>query len=394
MEIKEIQITNFKGISSLELFPKKINIIVGRNNTGKTSILEAIYHTIEANFQEISQEYEPHLSNIINIEAKDSKVLLKMGSENRYLTLIKPEIKEVISEFKKDVIERLQTFTGNKPNKDVWDKALEILDKLLTEERTLSAIQNGAVIADAAGKRKILFSYTTTLFKQIEPFIEYLNKEIFDERTGHAIIRNILRHPLPHRIREDQQRRKKAILIKQLILSDRDILFSGISSDKSKLNEIQKYLQERKILTNLERFDFDTLLFKEDKREYEIPYDFIGDGLKALIGLIAQLSVEHKIILIEEPESRMHPGYMKELVRQIIDISKTHSAQFFITTHSADILDIITTDKLEPPYQEYLDKELNIVKMDILDRVIVSQELDQKQAKMELEELLLDLRGI
>ena len=40
--IKRVTIKNFKGISSLKFTPKKFNVLVGRNNTGKTSILEAI----------------------------------------------------------------------------------------------------------------------------------------------------------------------------------------------------------------------------------------------------------------------------------------------------------------------------------------------------------------
>lgn len=33
--IKHVTIKNFKGISSLEITPKKFNVLVGRNNTGK-----------------------------------------------------------------------------------------------------------------------------------------------------------------------------------------------------------------------------------------------------------------------------------------------------------------------------------------------------------------------
>ncbi len=42
-KIKRIRIENFKRIKRIEFEPKKVNIILGSNNTGKTSILEAIY---------------------------------------------------------------------------------------------------------------------------------------------------------------------------------------------------------------------------------------------------------------------------------------------------------------------------------------------------------------
>ena len=144
----------------------------------------------------------------------------------------------------------------------------------------------------------------------------------------------------------------------------------------------------------MERFDFDMLLFKENGKEYEIPYSFMGDGFKALIGLIARTSLASKIILIEEPETHMHPAYIAEVIRQIIDFSIVNNAQFFITTHSSDVLDIVTSDRLEPAYQDYLTKELNIIRVDRLDDSIVSQELDRKMATAELEDLKLDLRGL
>ncbi len=168
---------------------------------------------------------------------------------------------------------------------------------------------------------------------------------------------------------------------------------SELSNNKSKINDIQKYLQTRRILEHLERFDVDMLLFKECDREYQIPFAFMGDGLKALIGLIAQTVIENKIVLVEEPENRMHPAYIKELVRQILDFSETNNTQFFITTHSSDILETVVEDSLEHTYQEYLSKELRIIHLNTLNGNTVVQELDRKKAQNDLEELLLDLRG-
>ena len=37
MKIKEITINNFKGIDNLNIKPKMINLIVGKNNTGEIS---------------------------------------------------------------------------------------------------------------------------------------------------------------------------------------------------------------------------------------------------------------------------------------------------------------------------------------------------------------------
>jgi len=44
MKFNELKISNFRGIDYAELKEmKRLNIIVGKNNSGKTSILEAIF---------------------------------------------------------------------------------------------------------------------------------------------------------------------------------------------------------------------------------------------------------------------------------------------------------------------------------------------------------------
>mgnify|MGYP001770769101 FL=1 len=41
--IMKLTVSGFKVLDYVEINPRLLNIIVGRNNTGKTSILEALY---------------------------------------------------------------------------------------------------------------------------------------------------------------------------------------------------------------------------------------------------------------------------------------------------------------------------------------------------------------
>ena len=46
MEIKNIKIDNFKNLESIDIITNhKINLIVGKNNSGKTSLIQALYIT-------------------------------------------------------------------------------------------------------------------------------------------------------------------------------------------------------------------------------------------------------------------------------------------------------------------------------------------------------------
>jgi predicted ATPase len=68
-----------------------------------------------------------------------------------------------------------------------------------------------------------------------------------------------------------------------------------------------------------------------------IPLESLGDGVSNILGLLVNLCVaEKKIFLIEEPENDIQPDALKKLLNIIVDKSKNN--QFFITTHSNIVL--------------------------------------------------------
>lgn len=72
-------------------------------------------------------------------------------------------------------------------------------------------------------------------------------------------------------------------------------------------------------------------IFTDDKTV--IPVDSMGEGVVNVLGLIATLLTEdNKLYLIEEPENDIHPAALKKLLQLIIDKSKKN--QFVISTHS------------------------------------------------------------
>lgn len=388
MKINEIDISGFKGIPNIIIHPKQINILVGKNNTGKTSILEAISSTLEANINNLQMKYGEHLSSFINVNRTESKVVVKLENENRYIFLRKPELTEIIPEFKKQLINRLKVLSRTLhhiPGEGEWKKAEDLLDKILTNVSLLHKIKDESIRIESGNNISYIFSYTSLILKEIEPLVKYINEDIFHMNLTPFLY--LLKEPNFFYMPADENHEKALAFIK-------DLAVRGIKeTNKSKINEIENYLKERKICENLERFDIDKLLFKRNGKEYEIPFSFMGDGFKSLIGLIMRTSKNTQIILMEEPENHMHPAYITEIIRQIIDFSIINNIQFFITTHNCDILDVVSRDLIEPRYQTYLSKELNIIKLDYLHDDIMVQELNRDAALEELEDLKIDLRG-
>lgn len=65
-----------------------------------------------------------------------------------------------------------------------------------------------------------------------------------------------------------------------------------------------------------------------------------GDGLRSFIGLLMILySTPHPILMIDEPESYLHPFQSKRLGNILAKSCKENNKQIFIATHSSDIIE-------------------------------------------------------
>ena len=97
------------------------------------------------------------------------------------------------------------------------------------------------------------------------------------------------------------------------------------------------------------------------------------------------------ILLLEEPENHMHPGYINLLVKHLVDYYKKFNVQIFISTHSLDLIDaFIEYLKNKPGVQ----KDFQIIRLYKIDEKIEKDVLTYDQAREAYEDLKIDLRGI
>jgi AAA15 family ATPase/GTPase len=191
-----------------------------------------------------------------------------------------------------------------------------------------------------------------------------------------------------------QKKQDPIILIKDLVLKGTEDVTEG---DTLRIHQIEENIKTYGLVKNLERFGVETILFKENNGFTEISYAGMGDGFKALIGLLWHLSskdIKNKIILIEEPENHMHPGYIEQLVKIIVKFSEELDIQFFITTHNIDFIEYFFNENLPAKEKRYLNTELQVIKMEKTKNVnTLITTYNYSQAKNTLKEVLMDLRG-
>ena len=120
-----------------------------------------------------------------------------------------------------------------------------------------------------------------------------------------------------------------------------------------------------------------------------LPLSFMGDGFEALLKLsfMAPL-IKDGIILFEEPEVSMHPGYLDVLSEEIL--SSSEHCQFFVSTHSLELIEYL----LKKADKRGKMDSINILKLRRLEGGYIDREICTAiEAKEEMETIKTDLRG-
>ncbi len=308
--ITSLDISRFRGIRDLSIpYLGRINLVVGDNNSGKTSVLEAlqllrspglgniyriarqresmfalntssIYENLVSMFADEGGRYRLGISSTIDgkrvshsIEGRVKRILLEPGEVDRHTRQM---IEEAGAGLETDV------FEGESEYRDG-----DIIHKDSIHVNRYSRVTGTAVSA--------LDSYRIVY---VSPF------EHLKGNTISLIVRN---------------EEYKKICLKALQLFDRDIedmmIFRSDISDRS-----VEYLKHRSLGV--------------------MPLSTYGDGIKKVLVLSnAIASAERGILLIDEIETAIHKKYYLDIYSFLVKAAKAFDVQVFITTHSIEAID-------------------------------------------------------
>ena len=189
MKINKIEIEGFKGIGELAVKPKNFNVIIGKNNTSKSSLLEAIDYAILLNgglsfnllrlLGPVSRRMkEPILSHIINVKKKESNITIKLENDTKKIRFYRLEEVEAIKEYKKEIIEDFESFLkennkadenkkkNNPKLKDELDELGKLIDKIFSNDKQVSDIIKGGIFLEKQDGTEFLNSYRNSYLRR------------------------------------------------------------------------------------------------------------------------------------------------------------------------------------------------------------------------------------
>ena len=391
MFIKELHIENFRGFKNKTVveFQEGLNVLIGPNNGGKTTILKALellfsfgsnkklkiedfHQNIEIN---ILKEKSPKiiLSAIFSESENEDEYSEDLISVSTWLTKIeKPYQAQITFEFylpeiyEADYVETLKNIS----REDIYIYWKEIESEFLRKYTTKIYIGNPELknVVDSESLKTFDFQFLTA--------IRDVERDLFS--GSNTQLKEVIDFFMDYDIKTDKNldKDKKKIEIKKLkkdFSSNAKKLIDELQSRmQTGKKEILKYVD--RVGTNIEKIkpDFegrllDTELYSALKLIIEIetgiklPATRNGLGYNNLLFISLLLAKMQKdsskdylgsnaknfsILAFEEPEAHLHPNMQYKLLKFLEENVKKEVRQLFITTHSPNITSKVKLDSL------------------------------------------------
>lgn len=408
--IERVDVEGFKAIRSLSFEPSAINIITGRNNTGKTSLLEAI----QVAFDPTSiRTFGPQVDSVLNVDFDRATIHSETSDTSTEVVLYHPDrnraediLEEAVIQGFRSLLERLESTSqiDTSIGRTIEDELPEIIADTLDSEVIDGAVERIMIVAIDGTEYEFVHPSGTLsdFFGEVseKTEAEAIPEEFPDNKLEQDILtgfklsfgfqRAIER---PNFVGQNPPSQEAIVRLDVSDLIDPPQTGNG-EVDAVKIDDIEDFLIEKGIVENLRNFDTDYLVFEDTEGEkYSIPYGFMGEGFRGIVGILWQLldkDISEKVVLIEEPGGRMHPGYVRELVYFLIEIGRASDVQLFITTHNNDFVADFFGENITDEERAFLREEFTLVQLQENAADVMSYE----EAEEHLKKLNLDLRGL
>lgn len=438
MRIEKLILENFRLITDLNINPSAINLIVGKNNSGKSSLVEAIYFAFgDLDGVRLFQEHPSMLMNVF--KAGSTKIEIQSDIGNHSIAIEKPDIAEILLELKDQLDLVLNKFSSSEELFSHYytgriDQEIisDVFSKIKSDGNLpmiLDAVTSTNVfigLGESLVNRSIKLTHNSSTKLFMPPynffheknFIGLLTDAIADitnlnNKKNSDKVRLTIHHYLSDFFKISMSRRDSPVdedvkeekyfldksAFRRLDQNTRTNINSNDNEDATETESlrIEEIIKRNKLLTDLERFSFRSIVFRNGDETHEIPFDLMGDGFFALVNLLRGLIADPvpSIVVIEEPERDLHPGYIEQFTKYLVQISKTLGIQFFITTHSEDFInELFRLGELDTDISEFIKEELSVIRISSTKNLTLSSIKKYEEASFEVNDLELDLRGI
>ena len=382
MKIEKIEVKNFKCFKNIKLELKNFNVIIGKNASGKSNIINIIKFIKDLLMDGIDDAIDLQgginylcNSNIKNkepikikfvINTFDNETFNRMNImyflKKKNIMLEKYEVTLVIQpnkygtgykilENSVKIYYAILELKKNKNLKEKYDldirlenykKIGEIIQTCCEKNGKINENFLGDITEDIKNKleihKELFLSRSNMIKKENLLLINYIPAFYFIQLTGGDNIKIYDFNP--------KNLKSASIINKQNILEEDGSNIANViqrilknTEEKKKLLLILKKLMPFIEDMSTEKSFNKSMYFKvKENNKNDLPSVLLSDGTVNIIAIIVALYFERNndIVIIEEPEKNIHPKLANQLVTLMKDVG--NKKQIIITTHNTQLL--------------------------------------------------------
>ena len=329
MLIRDLKIQGYRCFEDFSMDGlTRVNLLVGNNNSGKTSFLEAVYLLVN---QPISLEQKPTLFEILENRGEFKQIILSDPLKPHNLDANKLSLQYVFDYIchRRDNGEQSQSVTiKTRENRD--------LALLIQVSDQLSRFFFDEV--DVNGKFTKQWNYS--LNYKSEEFLNLFIRKKKDSKTLSPLSSetkfykeqsiNIDPCPIVFQSKHSVNNEKLFSTWDRITLTPKeDILIEALKIIEPRIQRLGVTMSEipKKVLVKLHN------------KSWPVPLNSMGDGMSRILTLtMALVSTEKGVLLIDEIETGLHYEAQLDMWRLVLKTAQDLDVQVFATTHSWDCI--------------------------------------------------------
>ncbi|WAK04524.1 ATP-dependent nuclease [Methylobacter sp. YRD-M1] len=305
MQLEKIKIQKFKRISSIELNLSPINYLVGGNNAGKSSVLQAIHTAVTA--AQTATELQWKIISDNQIKYCPTGNFADIGHNGPLENMSTGKRSIIIFEGKNDdgeaAIYRIELYKGRNSGAGV--------------ERLGNYLGFGSHIT----KTNPPFSIYVPGLAGIPHFEEYKTQAIVIRKIAGGEANSVLRNVLFMLSRKKQLQFLKERMREVFPKFEIEINFD--------------HTKDQHIIVNASTRGSHSMK----------PLDLVGTGVLQALQLFAYtILFEPPLLLLDEPDSHLHPSNQQQLIKTLESISEHTNTKIILATHSRHMINNLPED--------------------------------------------------
>lgn len=353
--IQRCKVKNFKSLKNSEIKNfKRINLLGGKNNTGKTTLMEALFlfhdrlnpecfirlHSWRG-VQAIKMESAELFGPLFHDYNTERKIEIEVEYNNRSTQNLTINLIE-------DLKKQISLSNINLNNRDNTTKTLnnEHLEMKLKYSGSVNKKQE-VITHTFEGENNLNVNATDVSPRNITQAVFLVAKNISNENE------NAIRY---------------GELVKR--------------NEENEIIEFLKVIEPRlKSINAIHLNDNTSMIYGDIGLKKKVPLNYMGDGITRIFSiLLAIISLPNGILFIDEIENGIHHSVMNQVWEMIDNASKKYNCQIIATTHSYECLASLVEGTAKSA------NDINYIRLERRENDIVNKEYDYEMLQVAIEQ--------